>query len=60
VGGRIKEVEMGGTCMTYGGYGKCMYKILFGKSEGKKLLLRPGCRWKGNIRMDLREMGGKL
>jgi len=51
---------MGGTCMTYGGYGKCMYKILFGKSEGKKLLLRPGCRWKGNIRMDLREMGGKL
>jgi hypothetical protein len=30
-------------------------KILFGKSEGKRPLGKPGRRWKYNIRMDLRE-----
>jgi hypothetical protein len=33
------------------------YKILVGKSEGKRPLRRPGRRWKDNIRMDLREIG---
>jgi hypothetical protein len=32
------------------------YAILFGKSEGKRSLGRPRCRWK-DIRMDLREVG---
>jgi hypothetical protein len=30
------------------------YKILVGKLERKKPLGRPRCRWKGNIKMDLR------
>jgi hypothetical protein len=33
------------------------YKILIGKSEGKRLLGRPKRRWEDNIRMDLRECG---
>jgi hypothetical protein len=39
------------------GYMRSMYKILVGKSEGKKILRRPRHIWKGNIRMDLREVG---
>jgi hypothetical protein len=31
------------------------YKILVGKSERKRPLGRPRCRWKDNIRLDLRE-----
>jgi len=33
------------------------YKILVGKREGKRPLGRSWCRWKDNIRMDLREIG---
>jgi hypothetical protein len=33
------------------------YRILVGKSEGKKPLGRPRRRWVGNIKMDLRETG---
>jgi hypothetical protein len=32
-----------------------MYSILVGRSEGKRPLVRPRCRWEDNIRMDLRE-----
>jgi hypothetical protein len=32
------------------------YKILVGKSEGKRLLGRPRRRWVDNIKMDLREI----
>ena len=28
-----------------------------GKSEGKRTLGRPRCRWEDNIKMDLREVG---
>ena len=28
-----------------------------GKPEGKRPLGRPRCRWKGNIKMDLKEVG---
>ena len=34
-----------------------MYKILMGKSEGRKPLGRPRCRWVDNIKMDLQELG---
>jgi hypothetical protein len=34
------------------------YKILVGKSEGKRPLGRPMRRWKNNIRMDPRERVG--
>jgi hypothetical protein len=33
------------------------YRILVGKPEGKRPLGRPRCRWVGNIKMDLREIG---
>jgi hypothetical protein len=32
-----------------------VYKIFVGKSEEKRLLRRPRCRWEENIKMDLRE-----
>jgi hypothetical protein len=32
------------------------YRILLGKSEGKRPLGRPRRRWVGNIKMDLREV----
>jgi len=35
-----------------------LYRVLVGKSEGKKLLGRPRCRWEDNIKMDLQEVGG--
>jgi hypothetical protein len=33
------------------------YNIFVGKAEGKRPLGRGRCRWKDNIRMDLRETG---
>jgi hypothetical protein len=33
------------------------YRLLVGKSEGKRPLGRPRCRWVDNIRMDLGEVG---
>jgi hypothetical protein len=33
------------------------YNILVGKPEGKRPLGRRKCRWKHNIRMDLKETG---
>jgi hypothetical protein len=33
------------------------YKILIGNKQYKRLLGRPGHRWEGRIRMDLREIG---
>jgi hypothetical protein len=39
------------------GEGRGMYRVLVGKSEGKRPLGRPRRRWEDNIRMDLQEMG---
>jgi hypothetical protein len=33
------------------------YRILVGKPEGKRPLVRPRHRWEDNIRMDLGEIG---
>jgi hypothetical protein len=33
-------------------------KFLVGKPEGKRPLGRPRCTWEGEIRMDIREIGG--
>jgi hypothetical protein len=35
------------------------YKMLVGKPEGKRPLVRPRRRWEGNISMGLREIGRK-
>jgi hypothetical protein len=34
-----------------------VYKILMGKSEGKRPIRRPRHRWEDGIKMDLREIG---
>ena len=34
-----------------------VYRVLVGKTEGKRLLGRPRRRWENNIKMDLQEMG---
>jgi hypothetical protein len=47
---------MGRLCSTYREV-KNAYKILIGKSEGKRPLGRPRRRWEDNIKIDLREMG---
>jgi hypothetical protein len=39
------------------GEGRVVYRVLVGRSEGKRLLGRPRRRWEDNIKMDLREIG---
>jgi hypothetical protein len=34
------------------------YRLLVGKSEGKRPLERPRCRWVDIIKIDLRDWGG--
>ena len=34
-----------------------VYRVLLGKPEGKRPLVRPSRRWLDNIRMDLQEVG---
>ena len=36
---------------------KGAYRVLVGKPEGKRPLLRPRCRWEDNITVDLQEVG---
>jgi hypothetical protein len=36
------------------GEGRCVYRILIGRPEGKRSLRRPRRRWEDNIKMDLR------
>jgi len=33
------------------------YRVLVGKSEGKRLLKRPRHKWEDNIKMDLQDVG---
>jgi hypothetical protein len=35
-----------------------VYRVLVGKSEGKRPLGRPRRRWEDNIKRDLQEVGG--
>jgi hypothetical protein len=36
------------------GEGKGVYRVLVGRSEGRRSLGRSRCRWEDNIKMDLR------
>ena len=40
------------------GEGRAVHRVLIGKPERKRPLGRPRHRWKDNIKMDIREMGG--
>jgi hypothetical protein len=53
---QVEEDEMGGSCST-NGEKRNAYRLLVGKSQGKRPLGRPRCRWVDNIRMDLGEVG---
>ena len=48
---------MGGACSAYG-EGRGVYRVLMGKSGGKRPLGRPRRGWEDNIKMDLQEVGG--
>jgi hypothetical protein len=39
------------------GEGRNVYRVLVGKTEGKRPLERSGRRWKDGIKMDVREIG---
>jgi hypothetical protein len=39
------------------GEGRGVYRVMVGKTEGRRSLGRPRRRWENNIRMDLREVG---
>jgi hypothetical protein len=39
------------------GEGRGVYRVLFVRPEGKRLLGRPRRRWEDNIKLDLREIG---
>jgi hypothetical protein len=46
---------MGWACST-DGEERGVYRILVGKPEGKRPLVRPRHRWEDNIKVDLQEM----
>jgi hypothetical protein len=39
------------------GEGRCVYRVLVGKPEGKRTLGRPKPRWEDNIKMNFQEVG---
>jgi hypothetical protein len=47
---------MGGAC-SMNGEKRNVNRLLVGKTEGRRPLGRPRCRWVDNINMDLGEMG---
>jgi hypothetical protein len=55
VGGKIEKNEMVGHVARIGQW-RGMYRILVGKSEGKRQLVRCRRRWEDNIKMDLQEV----
>jgi hypothetical protein len=52
----VKEDEMGRACSTHGDK-RNVYRILVGKSEGKRPPGKSGHRLKNNNEMDLTEIG---
>jgi hypothetical protein len=39
------------------GEGRGVHRVLVGKPEGKRPLMRPRRRWEDNIKMDLQDVG---
>jgi len=52
---QVKKNEMGETCGTYG-ESRVAYRVLVERSEGKRPLGRPRCRWEDNIKMYAQEV----
>jgi hypothetical protein len=38
------------------GEGRCAYRVLVGRPEGRRPLGRPRRRWEDNIKMDLKDL----
>jgi methyl coenzyme M reductase subunit C len=55
----IKNSEMGGECGTIGEI-RCADRVLVGKSDGKRPLERPRCKWEYNIKIGLQETEWRL
>jgi len=53
---QVKGDEVGGTCSTHVEM-RSAYKILVGKSEGKRPLGRPRRKYEDDIKMDFKEIG---
>jgi hypothetical protein len=53
---QVKENEIGGACSRYGRE-KRRIQGFGGKPKRKGPLGRPMCRWEGNIKVDLQEVG---
>jgi hypothetical protein len=47
---------MSGSCSTHGER-RGLYRVLVGKREGERPLVRPRRSWEDNIKMDLQEVG---
>ena len=54
-GDKIGKNEMGGACSAYG-EGRGVYRVLVGKSEGRRPLGTPSRRMEDNIKMDFQEL----
>jgi len=52
-----RRKQMGGTCGSFGGERRDVYRVLMGKSEGRGPLGRPKRRWEGNTNRCLKEIG---
>ena len=52
MGDQIKKNKMGKACSTYADR-RGAYRVLVGKSEGKKILGRPGVDWSIILRWDV-------
>jgi hypothetical protein len=55
-GDQIEKNQMGGACSTYRKK-RGAYRILVGRTEGRRTLGRPRRIWEDNIKMDIQEMG---
>jgi hypothetical protein len=53
---KIEQYEIGRACNAHG-EGIGVYRVLMGKSEGKRPLGRPRRRCEDNIKMGLQEIG---
>jgi len=56
---KSRKIRWTGRVTRIGGM-RNAYSIFFRKTEGKRLFERPRRRWEDSIKIDLREMGGKV
>jgi hypothetical protein len=58
---KSRRIRWAGTYVKYGGGGSwiCIYRLLVGTLEGRRLFEKPKGRCDGNLRMDLTEISSK-